>query len=65
MIKVDDFAGGGKAIQCDLFIAAINHLNISEFLEEFYQIEWEAPEYIRLMLKDEQEERFSIYVPKM
>ena len=62
--KVDDRAGGGKAMQCDLFIAAINHLNIPEFLKAFHEIEWEAPEYIQLMLKDEHDERFKIYVPK-
>lgn len=64
LVKVDENAGGGKAMQCDLFIAAINHLNIPEFLERFYEIAWEAPECVQLMLKDEHDERFSIHVPK-
>jgi len=65
LVKVDDKAGGGKAMQCDLFIAAINHLNIPKFLKEFYKINWEAPEYVQLMLKDEHDERFSTYEPQI
>ena len=64
LVKVDGLAGGGKAMQCDLFIAAINHLNIPQFLEAFFSIEWEAPEYVQLMLKDEHDDRFTVYTPK-
>jgi len=63
LVKVDDKAGGGKAMQCDLFIAAINALPISDFLETFYQIEWEYPEKAQLMLKDEHDDVFTIYRP--
>lgn len=63
LVKVDDKAGGGKAMQCDLFIAAINHLDISAFLNAFREVEWEAPEYVQLMLKDEHDEGFTIYKP--
>ena len=65
LVQVNHNAGGGKAMQCDLYIAAINHLNISEFLEAFYKISWDAPEYVQLMLKDEHDKRFTIYVPKI
>lgn len=64
LVKADDKAGGGKAMQCDLFIAAINHLNIPDFLERFYQIAWEYPESVQLMLKDEHEDIFRIYQPR-
>jgi hypothetical protein len=63
LVKVDEKAGGGKSMQCDLFIAAINHLNIPEFLDVFYKIEWEGPEYVQLFLKDEHDERFTTYIP--
>ena len=65
LVKVNEYAGGGKAMQCDLFIAAINHLDIPAFLDAFYRINWEAPEYVQLMMKDEHDERFKVYVPKI
>lgn len=65
LVKVDEKAGGGKSMQCDLFIAAINHLNIPEFLDAFNHIKWEGPEYVQLMLKDEHDERFKTYEPKI
>ncbi len=63
--QVDGYAGGGKAMGCDVFMAAINHLNMAEFLKAFYAIQWEAPEYVQLLLKDEHDERFSIYEPQI
>ena len=63
LIKGDDKDGSGKAMQCDLFIAAINHLNIPKFLEAYRAVEWEAPEYVQLMLKDEHDDGFTIYGP--
>ena len=65
LIKVDEKAGGGKAMQSDIFIAAINYLNIPDFLNAFYEIKWEAPESVQLMLKDEHDERFCIYAPRI
>ena len=65
MSQVDSYAGGGKVMGCDVFMAGINHLNTDEFLEAFYSIQWEAPEYVQLMLKDEHDERFTTYEPKI
>lgn len=64
LVRVDQFAGGGKKIQSHVFMAAINHLNISEFVSHFYAVPWAYPESVQLMLKDEHEERFTIYQPE-
>ena len=62
--KVDGFAGGNKAMQCDVFMAVINYLD-PKFIEFFYTIEWEMPECVQLMLKGEDDDIFKIYVPKI
>jgi len=65
LVKVDSKAGGGKVMQCDLFLAAINHLNIPDFLDAFHKVEWESPECTQLMLKDEHDEVFTVYQVKI
>ncbi len=52
-------------MQCDIFTAAITYLNIPDFLKYFYSIEWEIPECVQLMLKDEHDDRFTVYRPKI
>lgn len=63
--KVDQYAGGGKKVQCDVFMAAINYLNIPLFVEHFYSVKWSYPELVQLMIKDEHDEKFTIYEPKI
>lgn len=59
--KVDGHAGGDKAMQCDVFIGAINYLDINGFIEVFKSIKWEYPEDIQLLIKDEHDDKFKLY----
>ncbi len=61
--KIDSAAGGDKSMQCDVFAGAINHLYIEKFLDHFKKIEWENPECVQLLIKDEHEDIFTIYTP--
>lgn len=61
LAKVDQHAGGNKAMQCDVFLAAVNYLHIDEFVAAFRAIPWDHPERTQLMLKDEHDDRFAIY----
>ncbi len=65
LIRVDQYAGGGKKVQCDVFMAAINYLNIDEFVKHFHTISWECPECVQLMLKGEHDDKFTIYEPQI
>lgn len=62
--KVDEHAGGDKMMQCDVFMAAINHLDKDEFVKLFRSIEWEWPEKTQLMIKGEWDDRFEIFTLK-
>ncbi len=65
LVKVDGHAGGRKAMQCDVFMAAINYMDIDAFVEWFNGIEWEYPESVQLLIKDECDDLFAVYVPKI
>ena len=62
---VSRVAGGDKHkhMRCDVFMAAINHLDVLGFLKCFYSIEWDSPECVQLMIKQEQEDIFTAHVP--
>ena len=64
LLKVDEHAGGNKAIQCDVFMAAINYMDIDTFIAWFHTIKWEYPESVQLLIKDEHDDQFTIHVPK-
>ena len=60
--KVDDhLPASSKAFQADLFIAAINYLDIDNMITRFNAIKWEHPECVQLLLKDEHEDVFTVY----
>ena len=61
LIKVDQHARGGKAMQCDVFVAAINYLDREGFLTAFNAVPWEYPECVQLILKGEHDELFAVY----
>lgn len=63
LVQVDHRAGGSKAMQCDVFMAAINYLDHGALLAHLEAISWETPECVQLMLKGEEEDRFSIFRP--
>lgn len=57
-------AGGRKPMSCDVFIAAIDYLNIDEFITLFYQVPWDKPEEAQLMLRTEGQATFTLYQAK-
>ena len=59
--KVDHLAGGNKAMQCDLYIAAQNYLNKELLLEYFYGFTFEDNDSAQIMLKEEEDFVFKQY----
>jgi hypothetical protein len=51
----------GRAIQCDIFLAAVNHLHTEAFIAAFRAIEWQHPDCVQLMLKGEHDDLFTVY----
>jgi hypothetical protein len=63
-VQVDQLAVGTKAMQCDVFLTAINYLDIEAFVEVFRGIPWNVPECVQLLIKDEHDELFTVYLPE-
>jgi hypothetical protein len=60
--QVDKHAGGNKAVQCDVYMAAINHFDRESFIRKFASINWNEPECVQLFLKYETEDLFYVYL---
>ena len=58
--NLDQYAGNGKAMQACVYGGAFNFLKIDEFIKVVKEQPWRSPENVQSLLKDEQEERFTM-----
>lgn len=61
LVQVNPHAGGTKVFCRDVFMAAINHLHTEEFLAAWRAIPWEDPYMVQLLIREEGEEKFTVY----
>jgi len=52
---------GRRGLQCDVFVTAVNYLDIDEFMRLFYGIEWQYPDFLQLMIKSEYDKIFTVH----
>lgn len=52
--------GGDKMLEASLFIGAFNYLNLEGLIEHLQSIQWEYPEDVQLIIKEDGESRFEI-----
>lgn len=64
LVRVEDYAGGHKAMQSDILMGAYSYMDIPAFLKVFHSAPWRDPEYIQLFIKYEADEAFSIITLK-
>jgi len=64
LIKVNAFAGGSKVMQCDVFMAALKYMDVDAFVQCFNDIKWEHPESVQLLIKEESDVNFTVFLPK-
>lgn len=66
MISINDkklpsaWYGGTKYMECCIFMGAYNYLNLNEFIDHLKSIEWEDPEDVQLIVRNQNEDRFKI-----
>ena len=61
--KVDEYAGGHKRMSCDVFMAAVDYLDVEAFIVKFSSVKWDKPNEALLMVKTENDKSFVIYHP--
>lgn len=55
LAKIDEYAGGNKAMEVDLYAGAFNHLNTEAFIPVVIAPNWRVPEELILMVQAEME----------
>lgn len=58
--RVSQHAGGGKCMQCDVWMGAFNMLDEEAFARAVQAIDWSHPDCVQLMLQSEQEDLFRV-----
>ena len=66
LIQVDDYVGSKskRAFEADVYMAAYNVFDTEAFLKGFYSIKWEYQECIQLLIKLQDDDKFTVYAPK-
>lgn len=49
--RVDQYAGGRKVFEADLFAMAFNYFPISDFLAMLPTVDWEHPENVSVLIE--------------
>lgn len=62
--SVYEHAGGRKHMSCDVFMAAVDYLDVDEFIECFHRVPWDKPNQVQLFLRPEGQDLFETYQPK-
>jgi len=62
--QVDQFTGGPKDFEADLYLATTNGRDVDEVITKFKKLIWQSPEDVQLMVQDQEEDRFTIHLPE-
>ena len=52
--------GGSKMLETPLYLGAFNHLDLKGFTEHMKEIDWEEPENVQLIVKEQESDKFKI-----
>ena len=52
--------GRGKALECSVYVGAYNRLELDDFVEHLRGIDWNAPEFVQLFVKDQGDMAFRV-----
>jgi hypothetical protein len=58
LIRVDEMCKSGKAMQCTMYIAAINYLDIDVLLDDFQLLKLDDSQLAQILIKDEHDDVF-------
>jgi len=64
LVRLDNYArGGGKAFQAVMAASAFNHFPIDDFLAAVFSLDWNEPDSVQVLTKDEEESVFTVHTP--
>jgi hypothetical protein len=54
--------GGDKYPECTIWAGAFNHFDIGLMLKHLESLAWEEPDFVQVMVKEQDEETFKVYM---
>jgi len=64
LLAFSELDGSEKAMQANVYGGAFNFLKIDPFIEAVMNAKWNTPESVQLMIKDEEENWFTLHENK-
>jgi len=61
LTKVDQYVNSTKCMECGVYIAAINNIDLSDFMEIVRSVEWGDADNVQVYVKEQEDERFYKY----
>lgn len=55
--------GGSKHLEAQLYVGAFNYLNLEAFIKHLRGIQWQVPEWVQLIVKEQDDGLFRIIKP--
>lgn len=59
LCRLDQYAGGGKVFTESVYLGAFNHLDVDGLVELVRSLPWRYPESVQLLVKGEDDIRFT------
>ena len=53
-----EYSAGCKNLECGVFLAGLNHLDLAEFVKAIESVAWKYPRSVQLFVMEENDERF-------
>ncbi len=57
--RVDQYAGGGKVFEANVFMAAFNHTPTDEIIRLVKSQSWKYPKEVQLFIMEQEDDRFT------
>ncbi|MFI1523476.1 GNAT family N-acetyltransferase [Kitasatospora cineracea] len=54
--------GGGKFPECDVYAGALNHADLAALVARVEQLPWQQPGFVQLMVMDQEEAHFRVWM---
>lgn len=61
LVRVSQYGAGIKVMEAVVYVGAFNFLDVDAFKRAVWALPWEEPESVQLLIKDQDDERFTLF----
>lgn len=59
--RVDEYAGGLKAVEAGIWVTAFNHLSLSDLRDALALASWDSYDCVRVFVKRQEDDGFELF----